>query len=203
MIKEIRIKNFKSIQKLKLNIGRLTVLMGENGSGKTNFLEALALGSAAADHKLDNEFLAPRGIRVTEPQFMRAAFDEENISQEIMISFKGDSDSSFECKLQNDNSPYSKWTDNPDEALNKIVKSMIEGLDRFVRDEKSEIKDKVIRQASSAFEREMAVRLNLHEFLIYSPENFSLRVFEKEGQIEPLGIKGEGLFKLFKSPQHG
>ncbi|MDM8550908.1 AAA family ATPase [Desulfobacterales bacterium HSG2] len=198
MIKEIRIKNFKSIQKLKLNIGRLTVLMGENGSGKTNFLEALALGSAAADHKLDNEFLAPRGIRVTEPQFMRAAFDEENISQEIMISFKGDSDSSFECKLQNDNSPYSKWTDKPDEALDKIVKRMIEGLDRSVRDEKSEIKDKVIRQATSAFEREMAVRLNLHEFLIYSPENFSLRVFEKEGQIEPLGIKGEGLFKLLK-----
>lgn len=197
MIKEIQIKNFKSIQKLKLDIGRLTVLMGENGSGKTNFLEALALGSAAADRKLDNEFLAPRGIRVTEPQFMRAAFDKENISQEIMLSFKGDNDSYFDCKLQNDNSPYSKWANKPDETLDKIVKSMFEGLE-VVEEENTETKDKVIRRASEAFEREMAVRLNLHEFLIYSPENFSLQVFEKEGQIEPLGIKGEGLFKLLK-----
>ena len=37
-----------------------------------------------------------------------------------------------------------------------------------------------------------------NEFLIYSPENTSLRTFEKEGQIEPLGIYGEGLFKLLK-----
>ncbi len=109
MIKEIRIKNFKSIQKLKLDIGRLTVLIGENGSGKTNILEALALGSAAADRKLDNEFLASRGIRVSEPEFMRAAFDKENISQEIMLSIKGDDDNNFGCELQNANRPYSKW----------------------------------------------------------------------------------------------
>ena len=38
--------------------------------------------------------------------------------------------------------------------------------------------------------------LNLQNFLIYSPENSSLRTFETEGQIQPLGIKGEGLFKL-------
>lgn len=38
--------------------------------------------------------------------------------------------------------------------------------------------------------------LNLQGFLIYSPENSSLRTFESEGQIQPLGIKGEGLFKL-------
>ena len=31
MIKEIRIENYKSIQKLKLSLGRVTVLIGENG----------------------------------------------------------------------------------------------------------------------------------------------------------------------------
>ena len=54
MIKEIRIKNYKSIQKLKISVGQLTVLIGENGSGKTNILEAIALASAAASDKLDN-----------------------------------------------------------------------------------------------------------------------------------------------------
>ncbi len=33
-------------------------------------------------------------------------------------------------------------------------------------------------------------------FLIYSPENYFLRRFEDESQITPLGIRGEGLFKL-------
>ena len=71
MIKEIRIKNYKSIQKLKMPMGQLTVLVGENGSGKTNILEAIALSSAAASDKLDNEFLAARGIRITDPKFMQ------------------------------------------------------------------------------------------------------------------------------------
>ena len=58
MIKEIRVENYKSIQELQLNLGRATILIGENGSGKSNILEAIALSSAAANHKLDNEFLA-------------------------------------------------------------------------------------------------------------------------------------------------
>jgi AAA15 family ATPase/GTPase len=64
MIREIRIENYKSIQKLKLELGRVTVLIGENGCGKNNILEAIALSAAAACDRLDNEFLAPRGIRV-------------------------------------------------------------------------------------------------------------------------------------------
>ncbi|PPD40213.1 MAG: chromosome segregation protein SMC [Methylobacter sp.] len=38
----------------------------------------------------------------------------------------------------------------------------------------------------------------LTNFLIYAPENTPLRNFSKEGQIEPLGINGEGLLKLLK-----
>jgi len=63
MIREIRIKNYKSIQKLKMDPGQFTVLIGENRSAKTNILESAALASAAAGNKLDNEFLSSRGIR--------------------------------------------------------------------------------------------------------------------------------------------
>jgi recombinational DNA repair ATPase RecF len=51
---------------LKLKLGRVTVLIGENGSGKSNLLEVIAFAGCAAVDKLDNEYLAPRGIRVTE-----------------------------------------------------------------------------------------------------------------------------------------
>jgi len=70
MITEIQIENYKSIQNLKMNLGRVNVFIGENGCGKSNILEAIALASAAANNKLDNEYLAPRGIRNVEPQFM-------------------------------------------------------------------------------------------------------------------------------------
>ena len=40
--------------------------------------------------------------------------------------------------------------------------------------------------------------INFQNFLIYSPENSYLHTFEKAGQIEPIGINGEGIFKLLK-----
>ncbi len=71
MIRNVRINNYKSIPGLTLDLGRVTVFIGANGSGKSNILEAIALASAAAHNKLDNEFLISRGVRVTETRFMR------------------------------------------------------------------------------------------------------------------------------------
>ena len=73
MIKEIQIENFKSIQSLNLELGRLNVFIGANGSGKSNILEAIAFGSAAIENKLENEFLSTR-IRTTNPNLMKSAF---------------------------------------------------------------------------------------------------------------------------------
>ena len=70
MIKEIAIKNFKSIVDLKLPLGRFNLFIGANGSGKSNILEAIAFGAAASSDKLDFEYFANRGIRVVEPRFM-------------------------------------------------------------------------------------------------------------------------------------
>src|SRR5271167_2869680 len=90
MIRTIRVENYKSIPNLSLDLGRLTVLIGANGSGKRNILEAIALASAAAQDKLDNEFLISRGIRVTETRFMRSAFGKIPMPREALkISFPG------------------------------------------------------------------------------------------------------------------
>jgi predicted ATP-dependent endonuclease of OLD family len=45
-INEISIKNFKSIKDITLELGRINVIIGANGTGKTNFLEAIAMGAA-------------------------------------------------------------------------------------------------------------------------------------------------------------
>jgi hypothetical protein len=38
----------------------------------------------------------------------------------------------------------------------------------------------------------------LADFIVYSPETTALRTFEREGQILPLGVRGEGLLKLLR-----
>ncbi|MBN8461140.1 MAG: AAA family ATPase [Verrucomicrobia bacterium] len=74
MISEIQIENFKSIARLTLGLGHVTVLIGENGSGKSNILEGIAFAAAASANKLDDEFLYNRGIRVTEQEWMLSKF---------------------------------------------------------------------------------------------------------------------------------
>ncbi|WP_293331090.1 AAA family ATPase [Microcoleus sp. CAWBG58] len=205
MIKEIRIKNYKSIQKLKLELGRVTVLIGENGCGKSNILEAIALASAAASDKLDNEFLAARGIRVTEPRFMRSAFEKDNLTKDISIELRQNDREQFSCILQNDNSPYSQWISknffgNSETSVKNAVMLILQkhgGIDKFtsVLEEKTELSEQEWLSFKKDAESFIPI-LDLNQFIIYSPENQALRTFEKEGQIQPLGINGEGLFKL-------
>ncbi len=207
MLREIFIENYKSIQKLRLELGRVTVLIGENGSGKSNILEAIALASAAASDKLDNEFLASRGIRVTEPQFMRSAFEKENVTQPIFIQARDREENIFACLLQNDNAPYSKWLDKQFDENYQKLKFLENPLKEFMEEiyfhldepEKIAAISNITKEINQLKLKEyFKARKHLYKFLIYSPDNPSLRTFEKEGQIQPLGINGEGLFKLLK-----
>ena len=109
MFTEVQIENYKSIQSLKIGLGRVNVFIGENGCGKSNILEAIALAGAAAGNKLDNEFLAPRGIRVTEPEFMRSAFDKENVLKEIKINLEVNNSNTLLFEIDRDTHPYSNW----------------------------------------------------------------------------------------------
>lgn len=207
MLKEVRIENFKSIHKLKLELGRVTILIGENGCGKSNILEAIALASAAADDKLDNEFLASRGIRVTEPQFMRSAFEKENLVKDIKIDIIGNDEEKFSCILHNDNSPYSQWVSRSllgdiETSIRNYAKIVIQkygGEDkiRAILEEKADFSEQELLNFKNDTEL-FTPFICINKFIIYSPENQALRTFEKEGQIQPLGINGEGLFKLLK-----
>ncbi len=226
MISEISIENFKSVQKLDIELGRITVLIGANGSGKSNILEAIALCSAAAGNKLDHEFLVSRGIRIPDsPQFMRSAFEAKQTEKDISIAVACPSDKEnispednrtrfFHCILQNkSNTPYSGWSDVsvtvPSIAADHIsnAKNMYQRIqkiesnpswDKRLSNELQSIRADLDELISTINEL-MAitpVTSSFEDFLIYSPENTSLRTFEAETQIQPLGIKGEGLFKL-------
>jgi predicted ATPase len=221
MFTEVQIENYKSIQNLKIGLGRVNVFIGENGCGKSNILEAIALAGAAAGNKLNNEFLAPRGIRVTEPEFMRSAFDKENTRKHIEINLKGIDKTLLNFVIQNENKPYSNWTkintfyengktlntsgkqtlkidllnvktDNPfSDYMNQHIANKMQ----INEDQITFSIQELIGQISNDLKQSS---LNLDSFLIYSPENSLLRTFAEEGQVQPLGTKGEGLLKLLR-----
>jgi predicted ATPase len=218
MVKEIKIQNYKSVQNLTLELGRINVLIGANGCGKSNILEAIAFGSAAAEYKLSNEFLSSRGIRVTDPVWMRSGFNKKFSNEPILINFNVN-DNILVNEISHKNTSFSEWSRNTDskeliiagkisdklkllakkssglletakkdmsnleivnEELEKLLDSRIDLLEDFNNNVKSHIK----------------LVADIGNFLIYAPENTFLRRFEEESQIEPLGIRGEGLFKL-------
>ena len=203
MIRELHINNYKSLHELTLDVGRFNVFIGENGCGKSNLLEAIALAAAAAADKLDNEFLVSRGIRVTEPQLMRSAFNHDYLQEPITISVGFESlDPVGKYTLININQPYSKWDRLRDFDLDAYLRNITKipknpDSEDFIANSFRASK----RQAKEDIRRFISIKDNedkLKNFIIYSPENTALRNFYKEGQIEPLGINGEGLLKLLK-----
>jgi len=218
MITKLEIHNYKSLNDLTLEVGRFNVLIGENGCGKSNLLEAIAFAAAAESSKLDNEFLVSRGIRVTEPKLMRSAFDDEHLSKSIEIDILFNNPEVISSyTLTNDNQAYSKWkwSSKTDKVAKLISPGQYAAIDVIaMRDMPSDSFEKhamglanLLGLADQIRDKNMDAisyfqHLDNHEelenFLIYSPENTALRNFSKEGQIEPLGINGEGLLKLLK-----
>lgn len=88
MLREIKIENYKSILNDTIELGRINVFIGANGSGKTNILEALAMVAASKDNDLNVEGLYNRGVRVTKPNLTFSSFKGSKNNRKINIEFK-------------------------------------------------------------------------------------------------------------------
>ena len=53
-VRRVKLRNYKSIGRCDVELGPLTVLVGHNGSGKSNFLDALAFVSDSLRTSLDH-----------------------------------------------------------------------------------------------------------------------------------------------------
>lgn len=228
MIQSVQIKNFKSIVDIDLKLSQFNVLIGENGGGKSNILEAIAFGAACAGNKLDNEFLESRGIRSNDPTRIKSLF---NPKKDIELDFGTDDKRviEFEIKLIN-----KKWIEIEKERKRNVANLIyrttfsnnaeeeIERLDMLDEEGKKNFKnlanvfklfiankesDETINSFTDDLMQSMAETLvnNIYEnedlsnFIIYAPENTALRSFKEPSQILPLGIRGEGLFNELRN----
>ena len=114
-------------------------------------------------------------------------------------------------ELENNNEFYNKWLNSNKEAqenykLEEKINKLSNGIKDFIQNNR-EYND-IMLPIEAKFEKKQKVlvwlkeKKSINNFIIYSPENTALRNFYKEGQIEPLGINGEGLLKLLKVINH-
>lgn len=203
MIDRIRIQNFKSIVNLTLDLGRINVIIGANGCGKTNILEAITFASAASQKKLENEFLGTR-LRNVPSQFMFSAFEDIESQKEIIISIKEEREVTYKIGYIDN-----KWKKSTSANVENAIT-----VDEF-KEKASKIGESIInKKSASDIIKEFNVSedfLNsfmelleliphpeLANFLIYAPEETKLRTFSDDTYILPFGRRGEGLFQHLK-----
>lgn len=210
MLKTLKISNFKSIQDDSIELGRVNVFIGENGSGKSNILEALAIASAAKEDKLDVEGLYSKGIRVAKPALTFSSFRGKKQKNEIVI------DTKFEiiertvnprCVLvtEDNDDIFSKWVDvekmDENEALGELMKMVfskdfsnfnITNMNQFFELIGNDPNLQKIGERFAIIKDANSLKI-LHDFVIYTLNTKSLRGIYNESKKTPLGLNGENL----------
>jgi len=101
MIRNLTIKRFKSLVKLDIELGRINVFVGANGSGKSNLLEAVGVLGAAAFGRVDDETLLRRGVRPGVPSLYKTAFPSKDKVPRIFFGATSGEGAKYEVSLWN------------------------------------------------------------------------------------------------------
>ncbi|WP_437931091.1 AAA family ATPase [Sorangium sp. So ce291] len=99
MLQKVRIRGFKTIVDVTLELGKFNVFIGPNGAGKTNLLEGIALLGAAAQGQVEPDALNARGVRVTRTQQRTLLRTSERRRTKMIIEAWADG-AFYEARLQ-------------------------------------------------------------------------------------------------------
>jgi predicted ATPase len=86
-LRRVAIRNFKSIESCDVSLGRLTVLVGRNGAGKSNFLDSLHFISDGLQTSLDHAIKSRGGIDAVR---RRSTGHPRNFSIRVEFNLPGD-----------------------------------------------------------------------------------------------------------------
>jgi energy-coupling factor transporter ATP-binding protein EcfA2 len=192
MIRNLSVAGFKSIRELDdLPLGRVNVLIGANGSGKSNLLEAVGLLSAAASGRVDDESLMRRGVRLGRPRLYKSAFREQAIPQNIGVETGSDT-ASYKVNLFNP-------IDAPEPAWRFFTENLLEGETSVVgRSHRSTDKTspqsglaalKLAELPEDSSSADLVRRLS--DYRIFAPVTDCLRGFAQDSHpAHPVGLAG-------------
>lgn len=216
MITRLRIQNFKSIVDLSLEIGRINVFIGENGSGKTNILEAVAMAGAGVQKRVQVHELYERGVRIARPAMMRSGFVGVSTQGPIQVNARvqsRDEESGYyelpvELHPLAPDSIDTAWFDEglTSDVLRDIAAWMSEQVsstrgssptsgqivttDHDVLLSSALLGARQFQQLDHRLESRVAL---LRDFCIYNPTFLALRGVEVSSRLQPIGLHGENL----------
>lgn len=219
MIKKVKIENYKSVVDQTLELGRFNVVIGANGCGKSNLLEAIALAGLSSSGALLPELFTSRGIRLSDNRFMRSAFEEvdsEFIKMEVETT-DGDT-TRYKIHYNTELKP-AQWEDVIQESVQMMLSMLKEhGTDNSVEAYQNDPKFDVLkyyieRMTQGESNKDFSIsfketpdhklvyaqpRVNgLKNFLIYSLEESALRSLDQMPSTV-LGRTGKGLLPYLK-----
>lgn len=201
MITSVHIESFKSVVDQTLELGRVNCLIGANGVGKSNLLEAIGVLSAAAGGRVDDEALIRRGVRAGLPRLYKASFAGTRIRPEITLAAQGERETAYQVSLLNP-------LERPEPAWSFKTESLRQGktaiVSRGVRSKKNlePTAGLAALQVVELEESDAAARLlkALREYAIYCPNTPTLRATQTDNQMRlPVGLAGGGLAEGFES----
>jgi predicted ATPase len=203
-VASVEIKGFKSIVKQSIELGRLNVLIGANGAGKTALLEAFGVLGAAADGRVDDAELMRRGVRPGVPRLYRGAFADRAAPRAIVLNASSSSMARYQATLDNPlESAASPWRFSA-ESIHFEKKRLFTRSPRGANFWGKKGKKKSFKPSDpfrglsgmpspfgplpDAVERLLA---SLREFVVYDPQTAVLRGTQTDiMQRDPLGLQG-------------
>jgi len=213
LLRELNISNYKSILEDTIELGRFNVFIGENGCGKSNILEALAVIGAYKAKDLNFEGLYSRGVRIARPDLMLSSFlslqQKENIHIDLL--FEDDEGRElFKSSLfpEDPDDVYSNWNDVVENEeyfqignilSEEVIKANIKELDE---EQKHLIINQIVNKVARIYKDKGTVNVLkpskyktvLSDYAIFDLNTKSLRgIAPADSRKTPLGINGEGL----------
>ena len=201
MLTKLTVERFKSIRNASLELGRVNILIGGNGAGKSNVLEAIGVLSAALERGLGETDLGRKGVRITPPELMKSAFKRHDLPKTLQLTATMEGEVEYRLNLTGSEN---------DPLLAFVSESCTHGSTRvFGRSPHGatvhgqSVHGRLSRhrsiwdQVRTAFEFPESVdnELNsLSEYVIYAPQADFLRGMQP-GRVDtpPVGLHGEGL----------
>jgi hypothetical protein len=193
MLRSISVERFKSLVKLDLELGRVNVFIGANGSGKSNLLEAVGVLGAAAFGRVDDETLLRRGVRPGVPSLYKTAFPMRLGVPHIRFGATSDRGASLEVTLWNP-------IDNPSPAWRFKTERLLRGVDDEVVTRSTTTAGKHNQEQGLAAlatvnlkpgDPALALMDQLRHYSIHCPNTPALRGLMQDLQTrEPVGLAG-------------
>ena len=201
MLERLKITRFKTVREETLDLGRVNLFIGGNGTGKSNLLEAIGITSACLGRGLGDSDIGAKGLRLTPPELTKSSFKGEDLPKTFELAAEFTGEVNYRAVLQSrESDPLLRFFS---EACSIKGEKVFGRSNRGARATGVPHADRLERhrgiwdQIKATYDIPSDVNREFSEFsryVIYNPQTDFLRG-RQSGRVDvpPVGLHGEGL----------